>query len=105
MVEEIIGATPRMHVFICVNDRCSVPGNAKSSCGPTITPEMVKEVKLWLRMKGFGGVVYCTQVKCLGFCNPDGGVMCVYPASKFFKMLRTVLEIQKVIEGEMKGVL
>jgi len=105
MVEEILGVTPQMHVFICTNDRCSVPGNTKSSCGPRITPEMVKEVKMWLRMKGWGGVVYCTQAKCLGFCNPDGGVMCVYPAGKFFKGLRTVLDIETVIEGEMGGVL
>jgi len=100
MVEEINGATPQMHVFICVNDRCSVPGNTKSSCSPSITPEMVKEVKAWLRMKGLGGRVYCTQVKCLGFCNPDGGVMCVYPAGTFFKGLRTVSDIQKVVERE-----
>ena len=103
MVEEIIGATPRMHVFICVNDRCSVPGNAKSSCGPRITPEMVKEVKVWLRTLGLGGSVYCTQVKCLGFCNPDGGVMCVYPSGRFVKGLRSVSDIQKVVEEEMDG--
>jgi len=31
--------------------------------------------------------------------------MCVYPAGKFFKGLRTVLDIETVIEGEMGGVL
>lgn len=101
MVEEIKGVAPQMHVFICVNDRCSVPGNVKSSCGPTITPEMVKEVKVWLRMRGLGGSVYCTQVKCLGFCNPEGGVLCIYPQGRFVKGLRTVEEIKEVVEEEM----
>jgi len=63
---------------------------------------MVKEVKVWIRSWGLGSVVYCTQVKCLGFCNPEGGVMCVYPSGRFFKGLRSVLEIQKIIELEMR---
>ncbi len=104
VMEDIVNVRPRIHVFVCVNNRCGIAGNIKPSCGPTITPEMVKEVKLWLRMRGLTSVVYCTLVKCLGFCSTDGGVMCVYPQGRFVKGLLTVEDIKKVIGEEMSRV-
>lgn len=101
-MEDIIFIKPKLHFFICVNDRITVPGNEKSSCGPTIKPDDVKEVKQWIRSQGLGGEVYCTMARCLGFCNPLGGVMCIYPSGRFVKGLQGVDDIKKVISEELE---
>ena len=100
-MEDINFAKPRLHFFVCVNDRTTGLGNEKSSCGPMIKPEDVKEVKQWIRSQGLGAEVYCTMVRCLGFCNPEGGVMCVYPSGRFVKGLQGVEDIKKVILEEV----
>lgn len=97
-MEEITNFKPDLHVFICINERIEGP---TPSCCPTITPEMVKEVKQWLIKQGLAGRVYCTKAKCLGFCNPDGGVMCIWPSGRFVKGLRSVGDIQQIIMEEV----
>lgn len=101
---QLLNFKPAMHVFICVNDRSNKPNDPKPSCGPTITPEMVKEVKEWIRGQGWTSIIYCTKASCLGFCNPEGGVMCIWPQGKFFKGITSVADIKEVILGEMKNV-
>lgn len=103
-MQDILHAKSRWHFFVCVNDRTTVPGNEKSSCGPRIKPEDVKEIKRWIREQGFGADVYCTMAKCLGFCNPEGGVMCVYPSGRFVKGLQTKEDIKKVVLEELDNV-
>ncbi len=100
-MEDIIFPKPKLHFFICINDRTANPGNNTPSCGPRITPEMVKEVKKWLAQQGLASKVYCTKVKCLGFCNSDGGVACVYPKGKFVKGLRSIEDIKVFIQEEL----
>ncbi|MBI2573744.1 (2Fe-2S) ferredoxin domain-containing protein [Candidatus Woesearchaeota archaeon] len=96
---------PRMHVFICVNDRTGQPNDPKPSCGPTISTEMYKEVKQWTRTQGWTNQVYVTKVSCLGFCNPEGGVMCVWPQGRFVKGIQTVDDMKKVISEEYAKVM
>ncbi len=91
-----------MHVFICVNDRSHNPSDTKPSCSPTITPEMVKEVKEWIRGQGWTSLIYCTRTSCLGFCNSEGGVMCIWPQGKFFKGITSVNEIKSIIKEEVE---
>ena len=98
-MEDITFPKPKMHVFVCVNDRTD---KETPSCGPTITPEQVREVKLWIRQQGLTTFIYCTKVRCLGFCNPEGGVMCVYPSGRFVKGLKGVEDIKQVIVEEME---
>ena len=88
-----------MHVFVCINDRTESL-DTKPSCGPLITKEMVKEVKQWIIEQGLVREIYCTKVQCLGFCNPDGGVLTVYPQGRFVKGIQTVEEIKKIILEE-----
>ena len=96
-MEEILHFKPKLHVFICTNDRTGILDNLKPSCGPLITEKNVKEIKQWIRESGLTGTVYCTNTKCLGFCNSDGGVVCIYPAGRFFKGIRTSEEIKRLI--------
>lgn len=99
-MQDINFPKPLLHFFICVNDRTSKPGSMPS-CGPTITEEMVKEVKAWIREQGWVGVVQATKVSCLGFCNEEGGVLCVYPQGRFVKGLQTVGEIKQIVLEEV----
>jgi (2Fe-2S) ferredoxin len=92
MVEEILSLKPRLHFFICINER-----EDKSSCNPKITSQDVSDIKSWLRKEGLFDV-WATKTKCLGFCNKEGGVLCVYPQGKFFKGLKSKEDIKKIIK-------
>ena len=92
---------PRKHFFICINDRTSIPGNTTPSCGPRIKEEDVKKIKVWLGEQGLSRQVYCTKARCLGFCNTDGGVACVYPEGKFVKGIKNFEELKEFVEKEL----
>ena len=92
----------QVHLLVCINDR-SCKEDSMPSCGPTITAEDVKTVKLWIRQQGWTGSVIATKCKCLGFCNTEGGVACVYPSGRFFKGITSVDELKKIIEDELDG--
>jgi (2Fe-2S) ferredoxin len=98
-MQEIDFPKPKLHFFICVNERPE--DHPTPSCGPRIKPEDVKEVKLWIREQGWTGVVQCTKASCLGFCNKESSVACVYPAGKFVKGIQTVDDVKEFINGEM----
>jgi len=102
-MNDISNATPALHVFVCVNDRTNST-DTKPSCGPTITPEMVKEVKLWVRQQGWTSRVYVTKAQCLGFCNPEGGVACAYPKGRFVKGLQSVEDIKNFVQEEVEKI-
>lgn len=95
---------PKLHVFICTNDRTGIPNSSKPSCGPIITEQNVKEIKQWIRDNGLTGIVYCTNTKCLGGCNSQGGVVCVYPSGKFFAGIRSIEEMKSLIEKELNQI-
>ena len=92
---------PLVHVFVCVNDRSSQE-NPMPSCGPRIRKEDVKEIKLWIRQQGWTRKVLCTSCNCLGFCNPDASVVCVYPSGRFIK-IASPQEIKEIILRELDG--
>ncbi len=94
---------PKLHLFVCINDRSAIPGNATPSCGPRIRPDDVKEVKRWIRENGWTSQVYCTQAKCLGFCNAESSVACLYPEGKFVKGIQTVEDVKELIREEIEG--
>jgi len=98
---EDINAKPKMHVFVCINDRTGT-SDLKPSCGPLITKEMVSEVKQWILSQGLAAEIYCTKAQCLGFCNKEGGVLVVYPQGRFVKGLKDIEDIKKVILEEWK---
>lgn len=101
MVQEIKNAVPKIHIFVCVNDRSQRQDNTMPSCGPTITIEQFKELKKWVMAQGWTRSVYCTKVSCLGFCNPEGGVACVYPSGRFFKGIKNVEDLKKIVSEEV----
>lgn len=96
---QLLSFKPAMHIFICTNDR-SRTADTRPSCGPTITPEMVTEIKLWIRSLGLTNQIYCTKASCLGFCNPEGGVLCIWPQGIFVKGVVSLEEIKDIIQQE-----
>lgn len=98
-MEDISHFKPKLHVFVCTNER---EQNIPPSCSPTITKENVKEVKRWIIENGWANKVYCTKVSCLGFCNPEGGVICIYPAGRFVKGIKNIEEIKTIIMEEIE---
>ncbi len=99
-MQDIIFPKPKVHLFVCVNDRTGTQSD-KPSCGPRIKPDDVKKVKEWIRSEGLTTQVYCTKAQCLGFCNPEGSVAVVYPRGRFVKGIRDVEDLKKLIREEL----
>ena len=97
---EIIAANPKMHLFVCCNDRSGIPGNITPSCCPRIKEEDIKEIKMWIRSQGHTNEIFCTKTKCLGFCNEESSVICIWPQGKFIKV-KSKEEIKQAILNEM----
>ncbi len=100
MIEEINFPKPKVHMFVCINDRTG-QNTDKPSCGPRIKPEDVKKVKEWIRAEGLTMQVYCTKAQCLGFCNPEGSVAVVYPKGRFVKGIQNVGDLKEIIKEEL----
>lgn len=96
---ELIPIKPQMHIFVCTNNREHIPGNTTPSCSPRIKEEDVKELKLWIRSQGLTTEIFCTKCKCLGFCNQESSVICIWPQGKFLKV-KDKEEIKQVIINE-----
>ncbi len=100
-MQDIDFPKPKLHLFVCVNDRTKLPGNATPSCGPRIKPEDIKKMKEWIREQGLTAEVYCTKAQCLGFCNAEGSVAVVYPKGRFVKGIQNVEDLKTIIKEEL----
>ena len=101
MIQDINFPKPKVHLFVCVNDRAGIPHNDKPSCGPRIKADDVKKVKEWIRSEGLTTQVYCTKAQCLGFCNPYGSVAVVYPKGRFVKGIKDAEDLKEIIKEEL----
>jgi (2Fe-2S) ferredoxin len=99
-MEDIIFPKPKVHLFVCVNDRAETHSTTPS-CGPRMNPEDVRELKRWVIQQGWTTLVYVTNAKCLGFCNPGGSVACVYPKGRFVKGIQSIEDLKKIIKEEL----
>tara|TARA_Y100000310_G_scaffold190615_1_gene190605 strand:- start:12476 stop:12769 length:294 start_codon:yes stop_codon:yes gene_type:complete len=89
---------PKLHLFVCINER--ELNHPTPSCSPRITPEQVKELKLWIRNQGLATQVYCTKAKCLGFCNQQASVAVLYPKGEFVQY-QNIEELKQLIHQEL----
>jgi len=102
-MEDIDFPKPKLHLFVCVNDRTVMLNNEKPSCGPRIKPDDVKKVKEWIRAEGLTMKVYCTKAQCLGFCNSEGSVAVVYPKGRFVKGIQDIEDLKIIIKEELRS--
>ena len=90
-MEEIQKETKRIHLFVCCNDR----NGERSSCGPTITAEMVKELKGWAKSEKIDAQI--TRTSCLGLCNAKGGSCMIYPERKTIIGISSSDDLKKIV--------
>ena len=102
-METINFPKPKLHLFVCINDRTAIPGNQTPSCSPRIKPEDVKKVKEWIRAQGLTSQVYCTKAQCLGFCHAEGSVAVAYPQGRFVKGIQSAEDLKELIREELQG--
>ena len=96
-MEDVKLPQPKFHFFVCINDRTG--RSDTPSCGPKILPDMVREIQMWILKEKLPAQV--TKAKCLGYCNPDGGVMKAFPSQRVVKGLQNVDDIKKIILEEL----
>ncbi len=100
---EILPVKPKIHLFVCCNDRSAIPGNITPSCSPRIKEQDIKDLKIWLRSQGHTNDIFCTKTKCLGFCNEESSVICIWPQGKFIKV-KDKEEIKEILKKELEQV-
>jgi (2Fe-2S) ferredoxin len=88
---QILTPKPKAHLFVCINDK---PGDC---CGKKIDLETFRSLKGWLVEEGLASTIYCTKVGCLGFCNPEGGVVAVYPEGKFISGIQGLEDLKIIV--------
>jgi predicted metal-binding protein len=99
-MQDITFPKPKVHLFVCVNQRH--PDHPTPSCRPTITPEQINKLKLWVSQQGLARDVYVTKSKCLGFCDPKFSVAVIYPKGRFVKYLK-IEELKELIMQELNS--
>ena len=99
MVEKLTRGN-KIHTFVCVNEK---QDSSKSFCSKHISLEQFNELKKW-NMKNHFPDVLLTKTGCLGVCNPNGGVVAVYPSGNFYKAIESIKDIKEIIESELKEI-
>ncbi|HLD33379.1 MAG TPA: (2Fe-2S) ferredoxin domain-containing protein [Candidatus Nanoarchaeia archaeon] len=71
---------PEKHVFVCVNERT----DGRDCCADVHGMDIFMELKKFVISHGLVGRIWVTKTGCLGFCNPVGTTIVVYPDQKWF---------------------
>ena len=67
---------PEKHIFVCVNER-----QEGDCCSKVNGQEIFLRIKKEILSRGLGHI-WVTKTKCLGFCNPTGATVAIYPKQK-----------------------
>ncbi len=92
-MKEVKSPLPEKHIFVCVNERDS----SKDHCSKVGGLEIFHKIKANVMSNGLASRVWVTKTKCLGFCNPVGTTIAVYPEQKIFTEVG-VEEVDKLLE-------
>ncbi len=68
------------HVLVCVNLR----DNGRDCCGAVCGEELFQALKGWVRSEELITQIWVTRTRCLGFCNPVGTTIAIYPDRIWF---------------------
>ena len=71
---------PQKHILVCMNLR----EGEKDCCKKVGGEELYWDLKKFVRDHGLVGSVWITRTGCLGFCNPVGSTIVIYPEGKWF---------------------
>ena len=89
----------KKHIFICVNEKDEKNQDFCSKVGGSDVYIKFKEA---VAERGLISQVYVTRTRCLGFCNPVGPTVVIYPEGKWFTEVKEedYEEIIKSIEKQ-----
>ena len=79
------------HVLVCVNERTE-----GDCCKSVQGQEVYSKIKQWVKENGRSDI-WVTRTRCLGFCNPIGTTVVIYPEQIWFSEVR-LEETGKIIE-------
>ncbi|MBI4016909.1 MAG: (2Fe-2S) ferredoxin domain-containing protein [Candidatus Aenigmarchaeota archaeon] len=87
-------ANPQKHIIVCCNTR-----EQGDCCGKIGGEELYLKLKEYIKTNGLVGKVWVTRARCLGFCNPAGATVVIYPDNKWFShvTLEDFEEIKEMI--------
>ena len=97
-MKEVKSPLPEKHVFVCVNEREA----GRDCCTKVGGIEIFQKIKAFVMLNGLNSRVWVTKTKCLGFCNPVGTTIAVYPEKKIFtevkvddidELLKSILDL------------
>ena len=87
----------KKHIFICVNEKDEKNQDFCSKVGGSDVYLKFKEA---VAERGLISQVYVTRTRCLGFCNPIGTTIVVYPAATWYHQVKPE-EVQDIIDKEL----
>ena len=79
-----ITAKPLKHVLVCTNER----PDGRDCCSSVEGYEIFRELKDWVKSSGLASSIWVTRTGCLGFCNPVGATVVIYPDQLWFKEMK-----------------
>lgn len=78
-MKQLLFQKPEKHVLVCVNER------AEEDCCKKVGGETFYfKLKEYIKLNGLSGRIWVTRSRCLGFCNPVGITVVIYPEGEWF---------------------
>ena len=87
----------RKHIFVCVNEK---EDKNKDFCNKVGGSDVYFKFKEAVAQRGLIGLVYVTRTRCLGFCNPVGTTIAVYPQGNWYHQVKQE-DVNAIIEIEL----
>ena len=90
---ETVKILPQKHIFVCVNERshgdCCMKANGM---------DVFKRIKEFVLLHGMASSVWVTKTGCLGFCNPIGTTVAIYPEQNIYSHVK-LEDVERVLEN------
>ncbi len=93
-----LNVQPQKHVIICCNTR-----EIGDCCQKVGGEQLYIKLKEFVKKNGLVGRVWVTRARCLGFCNPVGTTIVIYPEQLWLTDV-TIEEFEDLKEIIMKGI-
>ncbi len=87
----------KKHIFVCVNEK---EDKSKDFCNKVGGSDIYFKLKEAVAQKGLTGTVYVTRTRCLGFCNPVGTTIAIYPSGRWYHQVK-LGEVNAIIDKEL----
>jgi (2Fe-2S) ferredoxin len=87
-----LNINPQKHIIVCCNSR-----ETEDCCQKVGGEQIYHKLKQYVKDKSLVGRIWVTRARCLGFCNPIGTTIVIYP-DKIWLTEVTEEDLEKIIE-------